>query len=461
MNELFKNAQQALRDGDRVRARDLMTRLLKETKDNPEYWFWMSAMVDTRKEQVYCLQQALQLDPEHAGARRGLVWLGARSPDDVSPAAPPDVQWQVKVVEEAERERTPFFTARRVLTLGIGGLLVFVLLWWGVFNSGVQQTQTRRAYTIVPWTDTPGPTPSRTPTLRVSLTPTPVTPTPLAMILEATYTPTPLYVNTPHAISEAYAAGLRAFQRGDLPKARGFWQQVVQAAPEAADVWYLIGETYRLEEDYEHALDAYRESIQANPDFAPAYLGEARATRALKPRTDVHEWLQTAVSLDPNLGEAYLELGRYWMENDDTIQAAEALTQALTLMPDSPLPYLYRARLALKNGHPETALAAAREAHQRDLLLLPAYFTLGEVYLQLDDPQRALPLLDTYTRFVEDDPQGWVMLAQALYATNSDADITLQATENALALDDQLVAAYLIQGDIYLQQEMAQQAINA
>jgi hypothetical protein len=56
--------------------------------------------------------------------------------------------------------------------------------------------------------------PTMTPLVR-SPTPTFIGPTPLWMLMEATYTPTPLYVNTPHPISEAYRIGIRAYQRGD------------------------------------------------------------------------------------------------------------------------------------------------------------------------------------------------------------------------------------------------------
>jgi predicted Zn-dependent protease len=60
---IFNEAQSAMQAGDRGRARDLLTRLLKTTQDNPDYWVWMSAVVDTSKERIFCLNQALKLDP--------------------------------------------------------------------------------------------------------------------------------------------------------------------------------------------------------------------------------------------------------------------------------------------------------------------------------------------------------------------------------------------------------------
>ena len=73
---MFQEAFKALREKDRAKARDLLTQLLKTDQNNVQYWIWLSAAVETTKERIYCLQTALQLDPENATAKRGLVLLG-------------------------------------------------------------------------------------------------------------------------------------------------------------------------------------------------------------------------------------------------------------------------------------------------------------------------------------------------------------------------------------------------
>src|SRR5688572_5170922 len=81
-NTMFQDAVDALRRGDRARAKDLFTGLLKEDQNNVTYWVWLSAAVDNTKERIYCLQTALKLDPENATAKRGLILLGALEPDE-------------------------------------------------------------------------------------------------------------------------------------------------------------------------------------------------------------------------------------------------------------------------------------------------------------------------------------------------------------------------------------------
>ena len=43
-NTMLREAIESLRTGDRVRARDLLTRLLKADQKNAENWVWLSAV---------------------------------------------------------------------------------------------------------------------------------------------------------------------------------------------------------------------------------------------------------------------------------------------------------------------------------------------------------------------------------------------------------------------------------
>ncbi|NJN44252.1 MAG: hypothetical protein HC806_05710 [Anaerolineae bacterium] len=85
---MFQEAVKAAREGDKVRARDLLTRLLRVTKNNPEYWLWMSGVVETRQEQLFCLQNLLQLDPKNEIARRGMIMMGETPAENVVPVPP-------------------------------------------------------------------------------------------------------------------------------------------------------------------------------------------------------------------------------------------------------------------------------------------------------------------------------------------------------------------------------------
>ena len=77
----------AARAGDRSHARELLSKLLRADSANPEYWIWMSSVVDSEREKIYCLESALKLDPSNRAALRGLVILGARNPEEAELAS--------------------------------------------------------------------------------------------------------------------------------------------------------------------------------------------------------------------------------------------------------------------------------------------------------------------------------------------------------------------------------------
>jgi thioredoxin-like negative regulator of GroEL len=402
---IFNQAIQAIQAGQTERARDLLTRVLKENPQNSEAWLWMSAVVTTKKEQVYCLQQVLRQDPDNPDARQGLILLGAVPADDqVLPAPVIRRKWEISLVSAdtlPDEEKLKLKLSRRqMVTLGGAGVVVVTLMAMGVFGAtsrGWSPFRPRLTVTPLAWSPTPtvyvSPTPSPVP----SATPTYPGPTPLSMLLEATYTPTPLYVGTPHPISEAFRSAMRAFQRGDMEQMRSLMQQAAEVEPEAPDIPYYIGESYLQEGEYQLALDAYNQSIQMDSNFAPAYLGRARANQLLNPSTDVKRDLDLAIQNDGGYAEAYLARAAYLLDTGEDEAALEDLQTAEELLPGSPLVYLYRAQALLALGEPEAALEAAQTAYKLDLTIIPVYFVQGEALLANDQAAAAVPFLKTYT----------------------------------------------------------------
>src|SRR5512143_1490917 len=156
-NTILREAVEALRLGDRMRARDLLTRMLKADQNNATYWVWLSAAVDTQKERLYCLQSALRIDPNNAAAKRGLTMLGALPPDDSVQPFPVNRprSWEDKLVipkETREKKRgwaNPVIRIFIVLGIAAAAVAVFVggymLLPKTARPVGLRSTFTRRA----------------------------------------------------------------------------------------------------------------------------------------------------------------------------------------------------------------------------------------------------------------------------------------------------------------------------
>ena len=479
---MLREAMEAVRQGQPRRALDLLTRLLRADQSNPVYWLWMSAVVDTSKEQIYCLQTVLRLDPASRAARQGLLVIGAVQPDEnVVPRPPVRRKWQVEEIAE------PPTGVKAILKKPAVRLTLFILIGvvvLGLIAAGVFGYSRRPSAVALRPTKTPGPAPTFTitpspqggiPTPKISPSPTYQGPKPLWMFLEATYTPTPLYVNTPHPISEAFRAGQRALERRDTVTALTFFKQANQIDSSAPDIPYYIGEVYRAMADYPAALEAYDQSLALNPAFAPAYLGRARANLAVDPGADVLADLLAAIEGDPNLGEAHLELAAYYLALNDAAAALPALETAEALLPESPLVMVYKAHLRLLEGNNSEALTLAAEAKERDQTLLPAYYALGLAALVNGQHQQAIAALETYLDYETDHSAAWLALAQAYagfnqpeqaYAQSLPAledqqyESALDAFNAAIDINEEDPQLYLYRGLLQLAQGEGQSAVN-
>ncbi len=479
---MLQEAIEAIRQGQRIRARDLLTRLLRADQSNPVYWLWMSSVVDSVKEQIYCLQQVQRLEPGNEAARRGLIMVGAIPADDqIKPMPPARRNWLAGIKEEPLAENKGIWgnPILRTVVIAGAGILVIGLILGGIFGFGNRRNQVALRPTK---TAGPPPTFTLTPTMigslqRVQDTPTPtyIGPQPLWMLLEATYTPTPLYVNTPHPISEAYRLAERAFGRGDLATALRFFRDASRNEPNAPDIHYYIGEVQRLQGNHEEALAAYDQAIAIDSNFGPAYLGRVQIKQADSPGAVVETDLQEAVTRSPNYGEAYLASVAYYLREGDTESALSNLASVEELLPDSPMLYLYQAQIALQTGDERGAFNAASKAYELDRTLLPAYLILGQASLANDKYASAIEALEVYVVYAEDDAQGWLALGQAYAETGTpqsgyliietprgapDYEAALEAFDRVLELDEELAEAYIYRAITYLALEEGQKAVN-
>jgi tetratricopeptide (TPR) repeat protein len=460
-NIMLREAIEALRLGDRVRARDLLTRLLKTDQNNVNYWLWLSATVDSQKERLYCLQTALKVDPENTAAKRGLILLGAIPPDDSIPPFPVNRPrlWEEKLeLPKEPQEKKHGWANPLVRVFAILGIAVLVVgLYFGATILFPASNKPQRLF-VVPTTEKTGTVTveetSSTPGLQTA-TPTFLGPTPLSLFLKKTYTPTPLYVVTEHPATSkgAFDAGLRFLAKGDYSNALNLFEQASTLEPNAADYYYYIGETQRLNGNLYSAIDAYERAIRVDSKFAPAYLGRARVNLLISPIADVMSDLDSAVILDPHFAEAYLERGKYLV----TRSPKDALTDlevVLELTPDSALAYLYTAQAQMILGNNEAALEAALQANRIDMTLIPDYLVLAQAYIATGQLDKAVGPLQTYIVYEPNDARSYISLATS-YNTIGEYQLAIEVLNLAITADPRNADAYTQRGFAYLNLEKA------
>lgn len=452
-DSIFKEVRKAVEEGDRSRARDLLSRALRRDQNDVNVWLWMSAVVDTPKERAYCLQEALRIDPNNVAAKRGLNMMGELVPEPYSgePQRLKSRNWQGEV--DKGKTTTVQLPWKKIGLYGGGAIIALGLLMFAIF--GPKKEKVVISYDLNP-TITPSPT--QVPTM----TPTWTGPTPPWLSLAATYTPTPLYVNTPHPIIEAYRLSIRAFERTEWEKAIGYLQQSIQSEPNTADLPYLLGEAYRLSGRYGEAAKAYDQSLQANGGFAPAYLGRALNQWAMDPGQvdQIRSNLEAALTYDPHLPETLTELGRLDLETGNPESALERFNAAESQNLAFPVTYYNRARAYLSLGDADAALADAERASQSDLTMIPAYLTLGEALQANNRLVDSVVPLEIYIRYAQNiDPAVYLKITRA-YRAAGNYQAALESVTKVLEQVPDSLEAIVERGYIYLESGEGQKALE-
>lgn len=446
---IFQDAVEALRRGNKPRAKELLTLLLKSDQNNPVYWIWLSAAVDTQKERIYCLQTALQLDPENATAKRGLILLGALAPDETIQPFPMNRPraWEEKLLlanEKPKQKVSPLKNpALRLAGVTLLGIALCAYVVFGFIlprQNNIQPTQT----------NTPGPSPTftATPTLfGATAIPTRIFggPTPLWAYLPQTYTPTPLYVNTPRsAVSiDQYRIAQDAYKKGDWDAFILNMQLILPLEPDSADIYYYIGEAYRFKGEPANAIRNYNEALKIDPNFGAPYLGIARARLQTNPNFNAENLFADALKRDPFYGEAYLERARFYIRRDKIKEALADLKKAQEYMPGSPEVYLALANASLAQDDTEQALVYAEEAYALDITNLSTYKLLSDLYIQEEDYPRALESLQLYTNYELEDASGFAKLGLVYYQLGQ-YENAIRALDRAFDLNPRGLRNYYI-----------------
>jgi tetratricopeptide (TPR) repeat protein len=466
--KMYKAALEAIDQGQTARARDLFTRLLRSDSSKAEYWLWMSTLVDSHQERIYCLESALRVDPDNEAAKRGLIILGARQGgDDVIPIPPIHRNWEKEIEDVVE---PPKSTLHRItnstllrLALGLVAVLIVSGLIYMVLSGKKSEPEPVVIYKVSPFptrTEIPSTTPTVTRTMPVrTRTPTVIGPTPLWMFLIETYTPVPIYVDTPHPIIEAYRTGIRAFEKSDWAALLEFMDQAIALDSGSPDLYYYRAEAFRLLNRPKDAVIEYGKALDIDPKFAPAYLGLAYAYEAIKPNTNVEGELSYAIDYDPFFLDAYLARAMFRIKNGNPEGALEDLLAAESLRPEHPMIFILRSQAYLALGDPAFALDNALFGHELDITLLPAYLTLAKVYLTLQDNQQALDNIEIYLRYIQDDAEGWAVKAQVAYQMGN-IDQALDACSRGTTVNAENALSWYYCGLIHLQYGDARTAVN-
>ncbi len=459
---MLNQAIKFIGDEQYSKAKELLTGLLQTDQHNATYWVWLSAAMETQKERLYCLQMAYKVDPSNMAAQRGLILLGALNPADAQTPFPMNHPrpWELRLRLAEEKDKPKGIrrvTSNPFFRLGAIGVVGIVVLGAAIFGIGSFITS-RQAGPVNLTPATPRPT--VTPQVRKVATAN-STLVPLSdLLVDGTYTPTPIYAMTPHgdAALDAYRGALKAYNQQHWEEMAVMMVQIATSQPGSVDAIYFIAEGKRLSGQYEDALDYYKEALKINDKFAPIYLGRARASLGIDGGRPVMTDFNKAISLDPNYAEAYLYRGLYSLRRQNFTAAKDDLQKASAIAPESQLIQINLGQLLLKLGENEAALEAAQKAKDLDVTSLDAYLLLGMAANANGQIDRAVEALDIYTKYVQTNADAFAILGEA-YFKRGDNEVALKNIEQAILIDKNNAEAYRWRAEIQMASGDAEKAL--
>ena len=281
-----------------------------------------------------------------------------------------------------------------------------------------------------------------------------------------------IYGLTHLALAEIYC------KQSQLDIAEQHAKEAAQNAPTDADTHYRLGYIYTHQARFDEALAAFKRTLTRNPDFPEVYewLGLI-ALMQNEPKQAVTHY-RTAIEKKPYVQSAYYNLAKAYRLLGDTSAATAqlklfhkmktyydrtyAIESALTEDPTNTTLRLELAETHLEHKH----ISAAVATYQALIRLNPdrtiGYDKLARLYMNLNTPQRAIPLFEKILELKPDTPDtveahvrlGW------LYTQSKALDKAEAHLQAAIEKMPHLSLAYHGLAEIYTQQGQLQKAID-
>ncbi len=423
-NKIFQEALEAINNGDKDRARNLLYDLVKSERENVEYWLYLSSVLENPKEILFCIKKALEIDPQNATALRGLTLFGT-VPDTqlINPIKPiRERKFKVPItLSGASVKKQKTISRKKFIPLILLGLVGVFFIYSGLFGNPFSNNPT--AY-ILPSGDDLKPLPAtHTPTIMVNspapiATLVPVTATAISIPLKISLTATPRLVDTPHPDSEAYILGLSAFDQENYEVAIENFLNHISNFPEDVDVRFYLGLAYFHMGEYQEADKTFLWTTEINPEFGLAYLWDARSELAYLDEPSIANKLMQAVKYAPEHYGSYLERGEYFLREGSMEYALGDLETALEMAPENAEVHLFAANYYLTNELYEDALLSAQTAMGLNPTIPEIYFVLGKAYFYNNLFEEVLSPLQSYLKNYPENIEALFLLARAQQNSN-------------------------------------------
>lgn len=123
------------------------------------------------------------------------------------------------------------------------------------------------------------------------------------------------------------------FRSGKLVEATKMLERVVAQRPDSYQAFSDLGAVYQESGVLDRAIDAYRRSIELNPDLAVVHFNLGTALKQLGSSAEAIAYVEKAVAQDATAGNYSATLAGYYLEVDEPESALEMCRRCLSVAP--------------------------------------------------------------------------------------------------------------------------------
>jgi tetratricopeptide (TPR) repeat protein len=259
-----------------------------------------------------------------------------------------------------------------------------------------------------------------------------------------------------------YAKACLTLKRTD--EAQEALEKVVESDPHNITASKGLAEIYWKENAFEKAIPLLKISYSSNPNAVDAYrIG--RSLNAANKYDSAMYFLKEAVTRDPSMLEANLELSRVFYQKGRYLAAANEYEKLAGKVKFTAMDHYYRAVCNEKNGNTEGSLKAYRAAaeafgNEKSQEAILSHSIIAKLDLEKKNYTDALVHLQSIAVADTDGsqvPDINFMLADA-YEGSGNIQKAIASLEKALSLDKENVEAYARLADLYQKNDMPDKA---
>lgn len=194
--------------------------------------------------------------------------------------------------------------------------------------------------------------------------------------------------------------GIEAFKNGSHGKAVEQFEEAAKGYPENHVAWYYLGQSYREQEQWEEAAEAFANAVKVKPDNAMYQMFLGISLYHAGKQSMASSYLEKAIQLEQRLYRAHWYLGGIYSDTERPQEAAQAWSLAATLNPEWGRPFVSLGRMYLRWDMVSEAITVLEQGkqHAETAQLPDIYYYLGMAY----DSQKSWDkAIDAYTMAID------------------------------------------------------------